>query len=423
MKLTENFFLFWLLSFPIISHIFNFSLGPYPDITFNRVTILLLFLIIFFRNVYEKKLEISGKLFFLLSAFLIAAFYSCTRSFTPNQAFQTLLDGYAIPIIVFYIGTYFFNRKKIDIARMSWFFLLLGSYVASLGIIEFITHYDFFPRSIGLRETEFYVRSNGPFSTSETYALFLSLCFFIALYIKNLKKNSWNSIEKIALALILLGILCSMLRTIYLSFFIAFSFPIIYYQRKRVKYIFSLILIFVIIFALFPLITSSPIYEERIINYPSIATRFSAYYTALAIIKDHIIQGIGLLNFSVYSKMYKYNILYKGYSRPDSPHNVFLAILLEMGLLGMIPFCGILLWMIKYFRKAIHLNIHGDMKLISILIVFLLPFLSLNLSTSYPNNFLFFFILAYLYSTTRKIIKDRDLPENQLNKNLQPDSP
>jgi O-antigen ligase len=392
-------FKIWLLLFPIFSTL-SFSLGKLPDITFNRVILLPMGIFILLYNMLKRKFEIDVKIFALILAFLLAAFYSSIRSHTPTSAFQMVIDAYLMPIIAFYIGVYFFKRG-LSLISIQWIFIFIGLYVSFMGYFEFITHIDLFPTPIGLRiaeETAFLARSNGPFSTSETYGLFLNLCIFIIIYIQNLKIESWSRVKILAMVLMFLGMICSMNRGIAISFLVAYSFPFMFYSQKRIKLIFSFIFVLVIMLFLYSSLYETMFFERRISNYENIATRISAYLSALAIIRDHLIQGIGFLNFSIYSYTSTYNLSFQGYSHPATTHNAFLAIITEMGLIGFIPFIILVYVIIRAFRKSIVYHFDGNMTIFSIVIAYMMLFISDNLTTEAPGNYLFFFFLSYLYT-------------------------
>ncbi|MDY6933072.1 MAG: O-antigen ligase family protein [Spirochaetota bacterium] len=350
----------------------------------------------------EKRFEVNKNIFLMILFFLIPAFISFIRSDDPIRAIQSFLDAYILTFMLFYISVHFFN-KDYDITRMLIIFWIIGIVISTMGIIEYFTYYDLFPNVVGLRGTDFFVRANGPFPTSEEYGLFLSLCILIILAIKHIKKTRLYSFEFVALILIFCGILCSMNRTIIIVFIMSLLIPLLYYRKSRYITLITVLFIVIIAFQIYPMISDVELFRDRVSRFDTIATRFSAYYCAIAIIKDHYFMGIGLNNFQIYSYFTKYNKSYDGYSHPKWAHNTLLQVLSEMGLITLIPFCIIIVAIYITIYKYMKLSVDKNIFIISISICYAIPFLfTINPIGTASLNYLYIIILAFIYSSLYK---------------------
>ena len=403
-------FLFFILSFPLFSHIPKVALGGFPGITFERVMIFLLTAVVFLRKDSSSCSPINRTAILLMAAFLISVLYACFRSMPEHQrySFQILIDAYMLTFMIFYLGTkLFFN--KIDVAKDRWIFLVLGAYVAALGIAESVFRYDFFPSEVGLRETDIYVRANGPFVSSETFGLFLGICLFTAIYLKNIQQEEWRFKEICALVLMAAGILSSMNRGITISALCAFAFPYPLNLRRQIKLLTAGGFLILCAALLFPYISETDFYRDRIANYENIATRLSANLSAYAIIIDYPFTGIGLNNFADFANRNEYNLFFEKYSRPTTIHNAFLDVMAETGLIGLVPFFGLIAAVMGMFIKCRKHGVDGHSTGFSVLIMFFFPFFSDNLTKESPGNYIFAIFVAAACSLLMK----KKLPKTQ----------
>lgn len=389
-RYPEKVFVFFILSYPLLSHLPRVTLGELPSITFERTMIVLLTGVVFIKTDISSGPKINRFALLLMAIFFLSILYAAMRSMPVYQkfSFQMLIDAYALAFMVFYLATKLFFQR-INLEKNLWIFLMVGAYVASIGIVEFVFRYDLFPSEVGLRETDLYVRANGPFASSETFGLFLGLCLFTAIYLKEIRQEKWNFKEILSMLIIIGGIACSMNRGITISALCAFAFPYVATVRRQILLAAVSAFLFLCIFLLFPYISESDFYQDRIANFENIATRLSANLSAYAMIKDHPIAGVGLNNFAEFASRNEYNLFFEGYSRPTTIHNAFLDVTAEMGFLGLVTFCGLMLSVVLCLIQCRKYHVDGRLTAFSVFIMFLLPFFNDNLTKDSAGNYLF----------------------------------
>lgn len=410
-RYPDKVFIIFILSYPLLSHLPKVTLGGLPSITFERAIIVLLTGVVFLKRDISPGPKISRFAILLIAMFLLSVLYAGIRSMPVYQkfSFQILIDAYALAFMVFYVATKLFCQK-IDAEKNLWIFLMVGAYVAVMGIVEFILRYDLLPSEVGLRETDLYVRANGPFPSSETFGLFLGICLFTAIYLKKIQQGKWNVKEICAMLIIVGGIVCSMNRGITISALCAFTFPYVATLRRQIKLITVTVFLFLCIFLLFPYISESEFYRERIANFENIATRLSANRSAYAMIKDYPIAGIGLNNFEEFARRNEYNLFFEGYSRPTTIHNTFLDMTAEMGFLSLVPFCGLMATVVVCLNECRKYQVDGRLTAFSVFIMFLLPFFNDNLTKDSAGNYLFAIFVGAAISL---LIKKKKLDQNE----------
>lgn len=96
----------------------------------------------------------------------------------------------------------------------------------------------------------------------------------------------------------------------------------------------------------------------------SVGDRYSLWQTASGILRDHPITGVGLKNFAEFRDSYAPLGLSSGSDIDDpsggyrrepllSPHNQYLLVLSEQGLMGLLSFCGLLLALVWGSLRAV----------------------------------------------------------------------
>ena len=139
--------------------------------------------------------------------------------------------------------------------------------------------------------------------------------------------------------------------------------------------------------------------ENSLLNSPWV----SHWKVANKIYQDNKLTGVGLKNFRVLSCNYeKYkirNLLYDS-SCTTHPHNIYMEILSELGIFGMVTFIFLILIFIKKSNKIIKKPHETEILVLSSLILFLLiPILpSGSLFSSYNGGIIFYFVSSYIAS-------------------------
>ncbi len=400
----SNFLNFLFFSIPI-----GLSLGPLiAEILLNLFTILIIFEII-----KKKKFEIfTEKIFIYFYLFYTVVLFSAILS---QNSLIIAKAFFYLRLILFLVSTkYFFNNKYFNknLSLISLIFLLVIFVDAQFQIFTGVSLFGN-PGQYHHKES-FYI--SGIFFEEEVLGSYLSrilpiINFFIIIYFRKKLSISigltififalWTTLftgERVALLLLILNL-------------VVFIFYI-----KKIKILLS------IIFLSFLIVVSSIKFNEKVYNRIIETTQnqifsedkiywisethtnhiISSYYIFL----DNKIIGSGPKSFRIECK--KYQHIVKGCS--THPHNIFIQILTETGMIGFAIFIFGIFWLYKlffinlinYFRSKNSLNYLYFLPLASLIIQFL-PFLP---SGNFFNNWLsiiFFYTFSLIFLDLKKI--------------------
>jgi O-antigen ligase len=128
-------------------------------------------------------------------------------------------------------------------------------------------------------------------------------------------------------------------------------------RDKRKYFNFRILVSLVILLSLLSLVFFSPKFQDIFTsNRSSLQSRLMIWQSALHILKDHWVLGIGPGNFQEHYLAYqKYFPPYLEWAVPQ-PHNIFLAFWLQSGILGIVGFVIILVW---FYEKGITLRLRS----------------------------------------------------------------
>jgi tetratricopeptide (TPR) repeat protein/O-antigen ligase len=108
----------------------------------------------------------------------------------------------------------------------------------------------------------------------------------------------------------------------------------------------------------------------------SLGQRLVFYNTALNIIKDYPIFGVGFDNFRIIYSRYRlqeHNVIYKDYSNsdivPERVHNEFLNIALNIGIVGLVLYLTFIFAILYLLTRKYKSSVEKEMKLLSIAFV------------------------------------------------------
>lgn len=89
------------------------------------------------------------------------------------------------------------------------------------------------------------------------------------------------------------------------------------------------------------------------LNHPTVQTRLNAWKSAIHMVKDHPILGVGIANYEIYSWKYQTEKLERmtlaTNTRVDKTHNEYLQVLSELGIIGFILFLWFLIEIARSF--------------------------------------------------------------------------
>ena len=358
-------FLIWIVVGPLAQNS-GFELGrAIPNLTIDRVALTVILATIVVRKIVSRK--IAGKVDIVdvaIGAFVIicsvnlfltritmgniAQFTQGVKTQETVRTIQLYADHYIYAFATFYIV-----RNLVDDTRKIRLLLvamaIIAVYLVPIGVFEHFTGKSWFTQTqeVGWQDVN---RAQGPLKNPAVYGATLGVClvFFVYLF--------FQSKDPAKRLLYLLGIIGSgvgevmtFTRSAWMSPALALLVLAVVYEGKR-KALFAWITAGVVVLALlFPIIQRSPIFGERVMSAKPIESRILVAHNAMAMIKDKPVFGFGINNFDFYKWDYPVSVPgIEGYIGPTS-HNTFLTILVEVGLLGVIPYLLIFVILLRYW--------------------------------------------------------------------------
>jgi O-antigen ligase len=257
------------------------------------------------------------------------------------------------------------NRRNIDIILKVW--ILTGIIWSIFSIVELI--------SIGLPKATSLiakygvishwgerVRSSALAETPNKLGTILSFSFFITFAQYAMSQKRWSKIILfVAILMMLLALISTMSRTTWVAVFL--SIILLFIWVKNIRKLTTALGITAILM-LFAVLSSSyrDVLLQRVagiispVQTPDYIPRLNIYIVGLKMFKDYPLNGVGVGSFHQLARSY-------GSIELEAPHNIFLYMLSEFGLIGL----GLLLFLIIKFialmRHALS-KVSGNRKIV-----------------------------------------------------------
>lgn len=317
-RFFENFFFSIFLIFVFI----KFSLSTFSDSQSQLITYFyyaILFMFIFYEFFKKSEIRLNSTEIFLIFSIL----WCCAIAFInaePNIFFYKKLNSLIISILTIPIAYHIFYR---DLMSLMIYVTSICLFIIAILFNTLGTFNEVDPAYI---LNNFYLHAS-------------FLCGFVVFLIIVLKKH-YILIPPLIIAIIIFGsrgpfvafLLTGFFITIF--YFIKFlSFPLI--KTKYLKYILIYIPgIFVPVFLFLPNLFFRMVKRWEVFLYQdgggdSVSRRLEHYDNAINIITNETFLGIGFGNYGKYID---------GFHSNSYPHNIFLELLVENGLIGALPF-------------------------------------------------------------------------------------
>lgn len=349
--INKNLIKFFVLIsvFLIPFYFFRFSIAGVPTNIFEVfVVVSFLFTLIDFSC--SLTIRDPKKISYWFSIFVVIAAASIFFSEDKIAAAGIFKGWFLIPFILFWIVINNFSKKNISILSIPlWFSLIVISKWAILQKLGFITtlFYQNGDQSFLQYLTE--KRAFGPFESPNYLAMYLVPMIFLSLPIFTLVKNKLiKFIIIISYTLPLAAIYFSTSRggRVALIASLVALVLFLYFKSKTLKKVvesLSNILIFALI--LVSIIILIYLVRNFTPNQGGDVIRLEIYNYAVAMIKDNYFFGIGLGDFqSAISQFSINNESFQkwGLNYALHPHNLYMAVWLNLGIAGLIAFFGML---------------------------------------------------------------------------------
>lgn len=342
-----NAYIFIMVLFPNEAKFKNVFCGDY---------FLLLIFIFYFIKCFSSKKNIkrfignlkeyifnfqSASMLILFIVMIVSMGYSFNKGIALNESLRFL--SYIILFFIIKFETTLDSNKHSLINTYEWSVLL----VCIFGIFQYFTGFGIDKKFKDISYTSVKIAST--FTNPNNYGAFLILgvfpIFTMMLYEKNKKKRF---IYLTLFGIMVINIILIYSRNAFLGFALGFLVLALIYSRK--------ILIFLIGFGCFgAIIPSINIRIKGIFDINQNVSRIKLWKTAIKMIKDHPIRGVGNGNFvymyDIYVNKYR-ELQYSNYTHYPS-HNSYLKVASELGLFGVISSASIIIFSLVRLNKAI----------------------------------------------------------------------
>jgi len=316
-----------------------------PGLSSDRVIVVVLLIAFIMQIRKEWKWESLPLLHTCMILFAAVMLIEAFRADQVRSGLSLVVSGYVFPIFMYFFARRWVSDEKTLNNVFTWI-LISGFYFALLGIPEHFLHHTIFRPTVWVEKELGTVRIQGPATSPTEFGVAVAGAILIAVArfaIEPLKsKKFWYAV---GIAVSLLAILLTLRRSVYIGLAMSLAVMLACYQPIRRVVAWCLILgSLALAIGANPLMHSK-YYNSRIGDKGPLYSREIMQSTAVEVFKAHPISGVGVNRFKSeipkYFKSYHKILVYHAYGL-GSPHNQFLRIAAEGGLIALIPFVGLL---------------------------------------------------------------------------------
>lgn len=274
---------------------------------------------------------------------------SCFVSWSDeSHVIQHFLNGYLIPLTLYVIARNL-DYTEHSVRQILVFFVLFGVYLAGTGVLEGLGQYSFlFPRyiadpKIGLH----FGRARGPMVQSISYGVYLSTCMLAVWILRDHISAKWRPLLYAMLPVFLAAVFFTKTRTVWLG--AGGSLLVVLWLtlqgRARTLVIGSLFAVALLggltkLDGIIGLKREGSVQDTR----HSVSMRASFAYVSWKMFLDKPIFGHGFTQFKGAKLDYlgdrSVDLVLESIRDYDH-HNTFLSVLVDLGIIGFIPFMAI----------------------------------------------------------------------------------
>jgi putative inorganic carbon (HCO3(-)) transporter len=274
------------------------------------------------------------------------------NSYVLNKVPRALTNFF----LYFYVANYV--KSKEDIYFILKCIAVTVALSGLLGICQYILGDSFNLQFMGGREAQLQIdgfvgisRVSGLLRHSNIFAWFMG-CFLPLLLISGVGLEKFH-MRLLCLVSFTFGLMSNLLtysRGSWLAFLVSIFLMVSFLIAKRSNSKFRKVLVRIILLSVVSTVLISPFFPKiihriTIDDYSAAYSRIPLAQTALRIIKQNPLMGIGLGNYSYVAPSYDPNPIVNEAGNPLSVHNIYLHIASELG----IPALGIFMWVLAAF--------------------------------------------------------------------------
>lgn len=346
----------WLITGPVLGGSLAVMPGRgLPAITVDRVILAFLAGVVLLRWLRDPSRYLRpGRVEVLMAIFLVVAAVSAlaarassggTGEGTLRTDFISLAQSYATPFLGYVLGKNLITDTR-QRQRLLWLITGIGVTIALVAVVHHYTGSTF------LRPTRYEVthegRATGTLSSAPHFGLILALSLFPAIFLLlRCRTLRAGLLLAGAIGVMLLAIYLGKTRATYVGLLVGLGATSFFDRRVKRLVIALLLTIALVLVVGWSAVIESEFVQQRILDPYPIYNRVALAATAVNMIVHNPVFGIGFGTGSFAAHRAEYLTGVAGVAREyavySNPHNDYLEILVLLGIVGFVPYCGILI--------------------------------------------------------------------------------
>ncbi len=349
-RFSYGLFLFFLL---LPTYLLRFTIGPFPTTLLEGMFGIITF--VWLIHIFQKKVSIKQdikkiieqrSLLIATSLFILSATISIFTSIDTRAALGLWKAFYIEPIILAFI-LYTTIKEKKDLHLILLGLILCGLGTSILAIYQHFTGW-LVPHAFWANRDTY--RVTGWYGFPNAVGLFLAPIIPLALFVIASEAKQSHFTKKISIIASVLFVPLSLLAIFFakstgaiIGVAAAAGVLLLLYKKTRIP---VLILGIIAFSGLFFLPANNPIRQEILMQDRSGQLRLDMWAETTQYLSEHPITGAGLASY--HRVIYPYRID-KRIEVFHHPHNIFLTMWVNLGLVGLVGFVWIIIW---FYRVA-----------------------------------------------------------------------
>lgn len=349
-------FLMWLLLSPLLNQLIRFKFLPgTPVITGDRVCLFILLAVFLAQARRGLKHERNTLLHLSMFAFVATMLIATIPSAKPKWSAQSVLDAYMVPVLAYFLARAWVTNRR-NLSLLFNIIVLVGVYFAVCAIPEHFLGRGLFKTAAWVEEELGTVRVQGPAGTPTEFGIVVAAAVMLAIT-KFSGELRWSRrfLYAALTGLMLFGISLTLRRGVYVG--VLAAFPVMLLASKGIRRTIAIMLAIggLALLVSWQSLIHSKVYSVRLSDPGPIYSRAAIQATAWNMIKHHPLSGVGVGNFSAVAP--KFYMPFRDISAFHgrgiaSPHNQFLLVMLEGGMLAFVPFMFMILFIVLTSVRA-----------------------------------------------------------------------
>jgi O-antigen ligase len=329
----------WAVATPLL---FPFLRLPadHPLVTFDRVWVLAALSCVLVSRRRISGSRASRLMIFTFSWLALVFGLRAIATKGPNLGFDAVtlwLDAVILPFVLF-VAAAKLTPTPAEARRLMGALALAGVCLACLGLAQKVAGFELASRSGGAPRFDDAigtVRISGPYPAPEPFALSLLICLAATLYWIQARRPRPYLLGGLAVVLECTAIGFTFFRAAWITGIVVLVVMLIR-PRRPARTLLVVVYAVAITALAFTRLEDDPRFANRVHNARNLDTRLAAYGQALDIFELQPLYGVGVDQYPIVAASLPQKTFH-GVAPVPNPHNSFLGVLAEQGVLGLAP--------------------------------------------------------------------------------------